>query len=123
MIVGGGLEMIQRILVGVDGGDGSQRALRWASQRAVELDAEVVAVFVVRPLTEFLISIPPLPPETLPRLRETLEHEWCKPLREAGVRYQSLVVEGDPAQRLVESADHEHADMLVLGAQNAGGIT
>jgi nucleotide-binding universal stress UspA family protein len=113
--------VIRKIVVGADGSEGSQRAIEWAGGRAAELDAEVLAVLVVRPFGEFVMDVPPLPGHVTSELRDALEQLWCKPLRDRGARYRSLLVEGDPAVRLIETAHHEHADMLVLGAQGHGG--
>ena len=73
--------MISTILVGVDEDDSD--AMRWACERAAELGADVVVVLVVRPITEFLLTLPPLPAQLVPRMEETLERDWCQPLRAA----------------------------------------
>jgi nucleotide-binding universal stress UspA family protein len=117
-----GLPMIDKIVVGADGSEGSQRAITWAAGRAAELGAEVVAVLIVRPTGEFLMELPPLPGHAVDTLREALEHTWCKPLRDAGVKYRSLVVEDDPASGLLDAASREHADMLVLGSHGHGRV-
>jgi nucleotide-binding universal stress UspA family protein len=114
--------MIRKIVVGADGSEGSQRAIEWAGSRAVDLDAEVLAVLVVRPFGEFAMEIPPLPGDVVPTLREALEKHWCKPLRDAGAKYRTLVVEDDPTTGLLATAAQEHADMIVLGAQGHGGV-
>jgi nucleotide-binding universal stress UspA family protein len=114
--------MIRKIVVGADGSEGSQRAIEWAAGRALELGAEVVAVLVVRPFGEFVMEVPPLPGHVVSGLRDALEKSWCAPLRDAGVEYRSLVAEDDPASGLLETADRERADMLVLGAHGHGRV-
>src|SRR5262245_12979457 len=114
--------MIQRIVVGVDEGEGSHRALQWAASRAHELDAEVIAVLGISPAGEFMMTIPPLSPDLIKDVRETFERDWCQPLRDAAVRYRSILVEEEPAHALLDVAEREHADMLVLGAQNHHGL-
>jgi nucleotide-binding universal stress UspA family protein len=114
--------MIQTIVVGVDGTEGSRRALEWAAGRADELHAEVVAVFAVPPASEFVMSIPPLPADAARSLRSHFENAWCRPLRDAGVPYRSYVVEQSAAHALVHFAEREHADLVVLGAHGHGGI-
>jgi nucleotide-binding universal stress UspA family protein len=119
----GGIEpMIHTIVVGADGSPGSQRAVSWAGERAQELGAEVVAVLAVRPLGEFVMELPPMPGHVMTHLREALERTWCKPLRDLGVKYRTVVVEDDPAHGLLDVVDREHADLLVLGAQGHGGV-
>ncbi len=114
--------MIKRIVVGTDGTDGSRDALRWAAEQAHELGAETVAVFAVRPTTEFLMALPPMSNDYLDRARDALEDTWCRPLREAQVPYRALIVEDEPAHALLEVAEREGADMIVLGANSHGNL-
>lgn len=114
--------MIRTIVVGADGTEGSRRAIEWAGSRAVELGAEVIAVLVVRPFGEFIMELPPLPGDVVHKLGQTLDQTWCQPLRDAGAKYRSSVVEADPAHGLVQAADREHADMLVLGTNGHSGL-
>jgi|SoiMethySBSTD1v2_1073268.scaffolds.fasta_scaffold27028_6 nucleotide-binding universal stress UspA family protein len=115
--------MIQTIVVGVDGTEGSRRALEWTAQRATELHANVIAVFAMPPASEFVMSIPPLPAEAVHDLRSHFEQHWCQPLRDAGVAYRSYVVEESAAHALVRLAQREHADLVVLGAHGHGSFT
>jgi nucleotide-binding universal stress UspA family protein len=114
--------MIKTIVVGVDGTEGSHRALEWTTERATELHAEVVAVFAMPPASEFVMSIPPLPSEAVHDLRRHFEEHWCRPLRDAGVSYRSYVVEESAAHALVRFAAREDADLVVLGAHGHGGF-
>ena len=114
--------MIQTIMVGADGSPGSRRAIEWATGRARELGSEVVAVLVVRPFGEFVMEMPPLPGNVLQSRRDALTNRWCKPLRDAGVKYRTLVMEDDPVRGLLEAADREHADLLVLGAHDHSSV-
>jgi len=116
------MAMIRKIVVGADGSEGSQRAIEWAGGRALELDAEVLAVLVLRPFGEFVMEVPPLPGQVVSRMRDALERSWCAPLRDEGAKYRSLVIEDDPANGLLTIAEQERADMLVLGAQGRGGL-
>src|SRR5690242_55486 len=114
--------MIHTIVVGADGSPGSRRAIDWAGGRAHELGCEVVAVLVVRPFGEFVMDVPPLPGHVLDSRREALRNLWCKPLRDAGVKYRTFVMEDDPVSGLLEAAERAHADLLVLGAHDHGHV-
>jgi nucleotide-binding universal stress UspA family protein len=117
-----------RIVVGVDGSEGADAALRWASRLALATDAEVVVVHVVDPST---YEVRPL---GLPRpvlneadwrdeIRAELEGVWCGPLRNAGVRHRVRVEEGHhPGHCLVDLAEQECADMLVTGHRGLGAL-
>ena len=114
----------KRIVVGVDGSEGAARALRWAGSLAQDLDAEVVAVYALTPLGEFTLSLPPFPPRNLRREAQTqLEHDWCAPLRELGVRYRGVVVESGPVPALLHVSEREHAELIVVGGHRHGTLT
>jgi nucleotide-binding universal stress UspA family protein len=114
---------IQRIIVGVDGSEGSARAVAFAAELAAPAGAEVVAVHAFEPLALIGKIEPPLDfvkikHETEDLLRDT----WCQPLHDAGVAFRALVVEGDPVHALVDAAKTEDADLIVVGTRGIGGV-
>lgn len=114
---------LARILVGLDGSAGSERALHWAVGRAADTGAEVVAVHVLAPLDEFLVALPPLGRTNWAEdRRRQLDEDWCQPLRDAGVAYRARLEEDNPAAGLRRVADEEEADLIVVGAQGHGGV-
>jgi nucleotide-binding universal stress UspA family protein len=118
---------IDRIVVGVDGSEGSDAALRWAAGLAAAGGAEVVVVHVIDPSTYDLRSLG-LPSAVLnegdwrEEVRDELEARWCAPLVEAGVRHRARVEEGRAGPRLAEVAEWEHADLLVTGHRGLSGL-
>ena len=114
--------MIHTIVVGVDGTPESRHALEWAASRARELHAEVVPVFAMPVPAQFVLSVPPLPADPLDELRDEFGRHWCQPLIDAGVSYRPVVMEEDPAHALLDLAEREHADLIVIGAHGNGGM-
>jgi nucleotide-binding universal stress UspA family protein len=115
---------LRRILVGVDGSIGSQRALGWATARAVENGAAVLAVHVLTYSRELLRD---LPPTGITRWRHDLEAQlhgpWTDAARAAGIDLRSLLLEDDtPAGGIIAVADREQVDLIVVGAHGEGGI-
>jgi nucleotide-binding universal stress UspA family protein len=120
---------VARFVVGVDGSDGADAAVRWCAHYARALDADVSAVAVIEPK----VALVP-PPDTYAdamqqaeaeereKARATLEMEWCGPLRDAGVRHDGRSVVGDPAGMLMETATELAADLLVVGRRGRGGF-
>jgi nucleotide-binding universal stress UspA family protein len=111
-----------RIVLGLDGSDGSAHACHWCAALAHSLDAEVLAVHAVEvpayPLVTYEGLQPiPLDAEILLRWQEDrrrlVESEWCAPLRHAGARYRALVVEGNPATVIMETAEAQKASLIV----------
>lgn len=113
-----------KIVVGADGSDGSRRALSYAADVAERLGAEVVVVFGLGHLAELVMGIPPSRPTTWRSDLETeLRHDWCKPLEARGVKYHARLVEADPVNALIDTADKEKALMIVVGANSRGELT
>jgi nucleotide-binding universal stress UspA family protein len=117
---------VGRIVVGMDGSEGSAAALRWAARLALPENAEVVVVHVLEPESH-------AGPLGLPRavlydadwreaVRDELEGAWCAPLREAGVRHRTRAEWGYAGPCLTEVAAEEHADLLVTGRRGLGGL-
>jgi nucleotide-binding universal stress UspA family protein len=107
-----------RVVVGLDGSVASQAALRWAAGLVRAEGGDLVAASVrIVPFAEIW-------PETVEERRrgeaERLE-QWCAPLDDAGVSFRRALLEGDPRQQLLEIADRDHADLLVVGARGSGG--
>ncbi|HEY7010228.1 MAG TPA: universal stress protein, partial [Jatrophihabitantaceae bacterium] len=120
-----GGHFFRRLLVGVDGSDGSRRAVNWTARLAITTGADVVAVYV---LTYDRALLRDLSPDTLRTwrldLRRDLETTWTDPLRAANVTHRAVVVEDDsPAGGLLAVAAHEQADLLVVGARGRGRLS
>jgi len=113
-----------RILVGLDGSAGSQRALAWVTSAAASTGAEVVAVHVLTPSHEMRVDLSPTGlTNWRADLRKELEATWTAPLRDASVTHRALLVENDtPAAGISEIADSEQVDLVVVGAQGHGGF-
>ena len=112
------------LMVGVDGSDGSRRALEWAAGLAKATAAEVLAVHVLTYSREFIHDVMPETMRTWRReLEDDLRTRWVEPLIAGGVEHRAVVVEGDsPAAALLDLADGEHADVLIVGAKGHGGF-
>jgi nucleotide-binding universal stress UspA family protein len=117
---------LRRVIVGIDGSAGSQRALEWAVGLVAGTEVEVVAVHVLSYYVEMRrdSSI-----ETMTLWRKDLEHQldgpWTAGARVPGVacRLRTRLVEGESASSgLMLVADEEGADLIVVGAQGHGGI-
>lgn len=111
------------IVVGVDGSEGSARALEWCRRVAPKLDAKVVVVhaFQVPAYTLPLYNIPAVAThydEWLAEVRAALAREWVAPLGDVPHRVELL--EGPPAQVILDVADHEDADLVVVGSRGRG---
>src|SRR4051812_40773289 len=98
---------LRTILVGVDGSPGAARALGWATARAAEASASILAVHVLTYSTEFRRDLFIETVTTWRRdLNAELRGEWTAPARAAGVTVRTELVEEDtPAAGLLKAAD------------------
>jgi nucleotide-binding universal stress UspA family protein len=114
------------MVVGMDGSRGAAAALAWAVEHAPLLDAEVIVVHSV----DVTMAVPPptvaAPPfvvddQLRAGMRDAL-HEWCAPLRDAGVAYRAELYEGNPVGALLQIAEKESAELIVVGRRGHGGF-
>lgn len=108
------------IVVGVDGSPGAQQALRWTATTAKRDHLAVLAVHVfevpVLAIPAFAERIFDLyEAEWSDTLQQVLDDEWCAPLRDAGIPYETLLVDGDVGETLARLANERHATAIVIG--------
>jgi nucleotide-binding universal stress UspA family protein len=111
-----------RFLLGLDPSEGSQAAARWCARLAAASDAEVVVVHGLGILPEFIRDLPPTALDLWMEALRKAQERWAAPLREAGVRYRARLVDADPVDALLEVADEEEPDLIVVGAQARHGV-
>lgn len=115
--------MIARIVVGADGSPGGRRALSWATDLASATGAHLVAVHTFQPLDHVeelkpTMGFDDLEAEALRMLRD----EWCGVCAAAGVSYEAVVREGEPANVLLDMAAEIGADLIVVGSRRLGSV-
>ena len=124
---------METIVVGVDGSEGSVRALRWAVEEARLRDAQLRVVhawyvpLILSAPSDETFGIPP-PASSLNEVRTALAREADKVLARSlqstgsdDVQVVGEVVEGKPAPVLTEAA--ADAVLLVVGSRGLGGFT
>jgi nucleotide-binding universal stress UspA family protein len=90
-----------KVLLGVGGTDDSVRALEQTVDRVREAGDELTVAVLDNPESD------PAPEDVAQEVRETLDT--------AGLDAEVRRVEGDPGSRLVEIAEHEGFDQIVIG--------
>jgi nucleotide-binding universal stress UspA family protein len=114
---------MERIVVGVDGSDGGQRALRWAIAEARRRGAAVQVVHAWH--TNYAAANPylGLPETDLTRLEECEQRDLDHAVATedtSGVDVMLLLVFQDAPHALLEAA--KGADLLVVGTRGRGGV-
>lgn len=120
--------MAEKIVVGVDGSDGSVVALRWALREAQLRSASVDVVhswhYPYAAYTEITgMAAGVVSREDLEKLgQEVLQHSLDDAgSATSGVEVKPILVQGAAAATLLEAA--AGADMLVVGSRGHGGFT
>jgi len=114
------------IVVGVDGSEGSKRALEWAAGEAKLRRLPLTALLAWQWPTGIYgagwMGVTPEVAEDLRKAAERRLEETCAAVAPAleGVEVTRSVVEGPPAQALLQAA--EDADLLVVGTRGHGGF-
>jgi nucleotide-binding universal stress UspA family protein len=114
-------DVTSRVVVGVDGSEGSARALRWAADEARLRGArlEIVHAWAV-PFMGEVPTTPDLDAELEAGARTTLE-EAMAAVDLQGLEVDGRIERGPAAVVLVELA--KGADLLVMGSRGRGGFT
>jgi nucleotide-binding universal stress UspA family protein len=114
--------MYDRILLPTDGSQGNSRAVEQAIGLAAETDAELHVLFVVEDM--------PYAPEMMggeveARLRQIGE-EAIEEIRDradaAGVALETAIEDGSPHRSILEYADSEGVDLIVMGTHGRSGL-
>lgn len=116
-----------RIVIGIDGSAGANRALQWAINQARRTGAEIVAAHIAQPLASQVVAsygfVAPIAiPDWLDEVRGLFEQEWCLPLRRAGIPFRAIFEEGNPGPGLIEIAEREGAGLIVTGTRGLGAF-
>ena len=114
---------IKKMVVAYDGSEGSQKALAWAVDLALQLKSDVTVITVVKP------------PEFSSNIDEVDEfyaagEKHCRPLLEKAVAFgeehgltiQTEILHGHPAESIVRYAVNRKADLIVMGTRGLGGF-
>lgn len=119
--------MLKKILVPVDGSISAWKALDYASEIAKKFDGELVIVHIVQmPPTISLISVPfdtaMSAGDAFDEFAEKLTKDVDSKLTNQNVRYSVKMEIGHPSQKILEVAEREDCDSIVLGSRGLSGV-
>jgi nucleotide-binding universal stress UspA family protein len=122
---------LRRIILATDGSEASVKALafvltKFQPDRPVPIHVSVIHVIPRRPLAPFDIgtTIPWTKQRGLKVKEESrkLLDQSVQKLIEAGFRAKPISRLGNPAEKIMEAASKQQADLIVMGAQGLGAI-
>jgi nucleotide-binding universal stress UspA family protein len=117
--------MYDRILVPTDGSDGSTRVVRHAVDLASVHGATVHALYVVNsgsfaglPMESSWEGLDEMLRRDAEAAMETVE----RVAEESDKTVETCIIEGSPSREIVEYAEREACDLVVMGTHGRGGI-
>ena len=112
------MDEIKKILIATDGSEYTKEAVKKGLSLAKMLDAEVIGLYVVDvspivPLTLDETTFPMV--EFLRNEGEDVLGRLKKQAEEMGVRIRTMKKEGIPADEILNTAEEEDVDLIVIG--------
>ena len=121
-----GDKVLSKILIAIDGSKTAEKAADFGVQIAGLSGAKVYSVYVIDTTPYYSI---PLDQVWSKEVYEQLENmgygitsDVEKTAKAAGLEAESVVLKGDPAQRIVNFAEEQRVDMIVVGSHGIGGF-
>jgi len=130
--------MYRKILVALDGSEPSNNALEHAATIAKKFDAKLILVAVVQRMMipifpdEGFGAVPLSAAKDMAQYQDKMRVLYQNVLKEAeekvkeeypGVKTESILKEGRPSATIVEQAEKDDVDIIVLGSRGIGGYT
>jgi nucleotide-binding universal stress UspA family protein len=121
--------MIKKILIPIDGSEQADKALNLTLDLARKYNSEVEILHVVPPIPAYITST--VNPKWLKEYHEEAKKEGRKLLSESikqaqskakDLKISSNLSEGRPSNNIVEKAENEDFDLIVMGSRGLGGV-
>jgi nucleotide-binding universal stress UspA family protein len=117
---------MKKILCAVDFSEGSPRVAEYAATLAMATKAEIICLYVAPSLAEYVgFNVPQAALDTfvgdVVTSAETTMHEFTE-THFKGLPVRGLVLAGYPAEVIIEAAEENQADMIVMGTHGRTGI-
>jgi nucleotide-binding universal stress UspA family protein len=120
--------MFDSMVVGTDGSDTAREAVRQAAELAGRIGAKVHLVSAYEPVPEARLREErdgvPGDLEWMINPREDVSstlHDAAQALRDGGIRVDIHAREGDPADAILDVAEEQDADLIVVGNKGMTG--
>ncbi len=118
------IQLFQKILCPIDFSEHSLAALDVALKVVQQNDAKLY-LLTVAPTLAGTAGFQPIPLDPYPLLEKDGQQQLARVGREripAAVRYETLVLSGDPAEQVLDTARNIGADLIVMGTHGRRGL-
>jgi len=119
--------MYNKILVPTDGSDSAKYAFLTAVDLASKLDAEIMLLHTTFTPQAYwgynLAHEVNISEEEIEQIGNETINETIKDIKTQGVTLSSKLVSGSPGHTIVETAEEEKADLIIMGSHGHGPIS
>lgn len=118
---------VKRILVPIDFSEHSKHALQYAVSFAKQFSSELILIYVVEQavyaadLSFGQVAVPGFEKELRDRAKKELE-ELIKTSVTGGVKARSVVQSGKPFLEILDTAEDEEADLIIIATHGHTGV-
>ena len=116
--------MYRKILVGTDGSPTAAEAVQQAADLAKLHDAELIVLHGARtsnPAPDMGFALPAVDVEGVKAAGEEILHEASGKAESVGLKVRTVLREGDPADAILDTAEEEGVDLIVVGNRGMRG--
>ncbi|RLF33761.1 MAG: hypothetical protein DRM98_01755 [Thermoplasmata archaeon] len=111
---------MKKILVGFDGSEGSEQALNKAMMLLDEYGELILLAVVPSPADKSFVDAEAY--ETLKKKAEVLINDTIQDIGVHEFTVTGMVEEGDPAAKIIDVANREKVDLIVLGSRGTSEL-
>ena len=104
-----------KILIGLDASSHSERVLDFVTRMRWPAGSRVIVLSVLQPVASTVVGA--YEPTVIPQVARAAGR-----MREVGFSTEGRVLAGDPRQSLIDVAQSERADLIVVGSHGRSGI-
>ena len=116
--------MNKNILVAYDGSEGAEKALNNAIEISIGLQSKLTALWIGGFMPYYHETIAEIDEES--KAIDSFSHKLKKKLKgrsqEEGIEIEYAHLQGNPAKLIVEYAEKNHIDMIVMGCRGHSGL-
>jgi len=123
--------MYKKILVATDGSENSKHAMNYAMETAAKWNAELLILTVIPRSLSYLTPLDGTP-VYIPQFDEDLKNAYLSINKQAAetvmkgqpeIEVRILLKKGRPGEVIIDVADKEDVDLVVVGSRGLGGIS
>jgi nucleotide-binding universal stress UspA family protein len=119
-------KVLKKILIATDSSESAEKAADFGIEIAGLSRAKVYAVSVIDTTPYYSIPLDQVWSKEVYEQLEQMGYEADsyveKAAKAAGIEVESLVLKGNPAERILNFAEEQNVDMIVVGSHGKGGF-